>query len=70
MTVHYAHEGSLTWLDGLRPSLFPSGLPSGIQMVFREDRFGVRCDGVVGALALGDGSTLRILPKVGELCSI
>ncbi|MDO6456288.1 hypothetical protein Q4494_04295 [Celeribacter halophilus] len=67
MTIHYANEGSLTWLDGLAPSSFPPKLPSGVQLVFSGDRLGLRCDGFVGALALSDGSTLRIKPKIGEV---
>tara|TARA_R110002049_G_scaffold309095_2_gene516833 strand:- start:2156 stop:3361 length:1206 start_codon:yes stop_codon:yes gene_type:complete len=66
MSVLLAKEGETTWLSGIRFEDLPYDLPPGIQILNKSGMVGLRVDGIVGALALRDGRTLRISPKIGE----
>ncbi|MEP1537970.1 MAG: hypothetical protein ABJQ34_03980 [Paracoccaceae bacterium] len=66
MTVLFAKEGETTWLSDVALSDIPGGLPAGIQVLVKSGNIGLRIDGLVGALPLGRGQTLRILPKIGN----
>jgi len=66
MSVLIAQEGALTWFENLAWECLPAPLPSGIRLLSRRGLLGIEVQGLVGAIPLQDGRTLRILPKVGN----
>lgn len=67
MTIKPIQEGEPTWLPGVRLSDLPSPLPASIRLFSRGDQLGIDADGVVGSIPLGNGDSLHILPKIGEV---
>ena len=64
--ILFAQENEITWFDDLSLDDLPGPLPAGIRLVSNQQRIGIEASGLVGAIPLVDGRTLRILPKIGE----
>lgn len=67
MKAIIAQEGAITWDDSIKLENLPSPLPLGIRLLSKEGKLGIEVQGLAGAIPLTDGSTLRILPKVGNV---
>ena len=65
--IREVREGEIGWLPGLTLKELPSGLPAGITLHSKAGILGVESQGLVGALPLNGGDTLRILPKVDDI---
>lgn len=58
-------ENELTWLEGFLFDFIPENLNSKIKIVKKGSLLGITADGVIGSIALSNGDTLQISPKVG-----
>lgn len=68
MALFVVKEGEPTWLPGLTLEAIPEPFPTKLRLLTRADgSLGLLADGVVGSMALRDGSTLQILPKIGQV---
>lgn len=66
MTTRIAEEGRPAWLPGVQLNHLPAGLPPSIRVLSKHGELGIEAQGVVGSIPLRDGTTLQILPKVGQ----
>jgi len=66
VTITTVVEGTPQFFGSLSAEDFPAGLPAGVRFLRRGNNFGVVFDGLVGSIALANGETLRIQPKVGD----
>jgi len=62
-----AVESLTTWLPGFRPEIIPAQLNQNIRIVLKGQTTGLEIGNVVGSVALLNGDTLQIKPKVGEM---
>lgn len=67
MKTVLVQEGAITWDDSIKLENLPTPLPSGIRLLSKEGKIGIEVQGLAGAIPLTDGSTLRILPKIGNV---
>lgn len=67
MKAVIVQEGAITWDDSIKLENLPNPLPSGIRLLAKGGKVGIEVQGLAGAIPLSDGSTLRILPKVGDV---
>lgn len=65
--IHQALEGSINWLQSIRPEDLPHPLPGGVTIHLRGGEVGVEARNVVGAIPLRNGDTLHITPKIGTI---
>lgn len=66
MATLYVKEGETAWFPNLRLDDLPDNLPAGVQILSKRGYVGLRVDGLVGAIPIGESGTLRITPKIGN----
>lgn len=65
--IRQSTEGKISWFNDLAPSDIPHPLPKGISIHIRGNQLGLESQGLVGAIPLGNGDTLQIIPKIGRV---
>lgn len=59
-------ESATTWLQDFPSAIVPGELASQVRVVTRGGQSGLEVGGIIGAVALLNGDTLQIVPKVGQ----
>ncbi len=65
--IWFAKENDTTWLPNFDIRWLPPRLNPGITIVRSHSEIGLQVGGVIGAIPLNNGDTLRITPKVGTI---
>lgn len=60
-------ESSTTFLQGFQPGLIPQHLAEKVRYVLKGSATGLEVGNIIGTVALNNGDTLHIRPKVGEV---
>jgi McrBC 5-methylcytosine restriction system component. len=65
--IRQIKEGEISWLHGISSSDIPKSLPSGISLHVKGGVIGLESQGIIGAIPLGNGDTLQVIPKIGKV---